>query len=432
MLLSMRRAGLTVFSVPSSRKWASPLRPLFLPTSSRVHSTRLSHLFFLRSMSGNALTVYESAGDQLAETAPKKTQIVPRKPQGPALRRWFANKVDTVLLSTSADASQLTALLRLAKTWPELKKTVNSLIPVLDSGTLQSFNKLITAMSDKRVSFQIPAVLKIMEEKKIEKNEFTYSILINDCVRSGTMWRAEKYVKEMIEKGFQPTAVIYSTLLKGYVARKNVHKATEILEKAEELGMKDPFLYTSALRLYTKVGRRDLADALFERIKPFADITHYYCMLHSYFYEKEMPLSEKVIRMREWVMKIKEIKDPLGDYEYETIISSFVKVGAIAEAEDLLRQVIHQKDFKPQAWHFWPVIGYLQKTKDLERAEEWKKIAVQHGVTPTYKAAFGAWRKEKLLAEKRKRRKMQHKKEKETKEGGTEQEGNVSAEPSSG
>lgn len=72
----------------------------------------------------------------------------------------------------------------------------------------------------------------------VEPNVFTYSALINACVRGGDLTRAWAFVEEMRAAGIAPNEVTWTTLLKAYcdIGTRSLHVLMPATHAARSAG----------------------------------------------------------------------------------------------------------------------------------------------------------------------------------------------------
>jgi pentatricopeptide repeat protein len=105
------------------------------------------------------------------------------------------------------------------------RKTNNDISPkekieILSSNPrsdIVDFNTLISEFASHKHFDMALLTFEALNKKKLKPTIFTYSSLMNACVRCGEIEKAKEYHELMISEGIQPNEITYTTLIKGYL-----------------------------------------------------------------------------------------------------------------------------------------------------------------------------------------------------------------------
>jgi pentatricopeptide repeat protein len=79
------------------------------------------------------------------------------------------------------------------------------------------FNTLISEFASHKQFDMALLTFEALNKKNLKPTIFTYSSLMNACVRCGEIEKAKEYNDLMISEGIQPNEITYTTLIKGYL-----------------------------------------------------------------------------------------------------------------------------------------------------------------------------------------------------------------------
>jgi len=95
-------------------------------------------------------------------------------------------------------------------------------------------NKLISDFgTSKQLGFALQAYTDL-RENKLQPTVYTFTNLINACVRCGEVLKAREFLTEMEKTGVEPNEVTYTALIKGLCQDQQIDEACALLETMKE------------------------------------------------------------------------------------------------------------------------------------------------------------------------------------------------------
>ncbi|EPS69973.1 hypothetical protein M569_04785 [Genlisea aurea] len=222
--------------------------------------------------------------------------------------------------------------------------------------------------------------VRMLEVGRI-KDAVTYNTLICGLSKESKVEEAEKYLRRMVNGGFEPDAFTYNSIVDGYCRLGMMQKADGILRDASSRGgfVPDEFTYCSLLRGCFESGDFDRALSVFleaarkgmkRNVVLFNGLVEGLC---------RNGLVLESLRM------VKEMEEEGGfrpdSCTYNVIVNSMCKLGCLSDADMFLEDAA-KKGFLPDVFTFNTLIdGYCKKSK-IDAALGVVRRMCDHGVEP--------------------------------------------------
>lgn len=133
--------------------------------------------------------------------------------------------------------------------------------PKREGYTLQEYNKAIAfATMEDRVNKAIE-LLKEMEEKGIEPDKATYTMIINAFCKNSDMTRARKWFRRMQANGVAPDVYTYTSLIDGYMRIADIEQCEYLFRQMMKADIR-PNIVTYNTLMHHSVMQLDLENAV--------------------------------------------------------------------------------------------------------------------------------------------------------------------------
>ena len=127
-------------------------------------------------------------------------------------------------------------------------------------GEIKFFNRLVKDFgNDKQLGFAEEAFRRVADAG-LERNVYTYTNMLNACVRVGELDRARRTWSDMLAAGVQPNEVTYTVLVKGLAQEGFLEEAANVVEEMRRAGV-EPNARTFSTLLRNCVRHADQATA---------------------------------------------------------------------------------------------------------------------------------------------------------------------------
>lgn len=127
-------------------------------------------------------------------------------------------------------------------------------------GEIKFFNRLVKDFgNDKQLGFAEEAFRRVADAG-LERNVYTYTNMLNACVRVGELDRARRTWSDMLAAGVQPNEVTYTVLVKGLAQEGLLDEAANVVEEMRRAGV-EPNARTFSTLLRNCVRHADQAAA---------------------------------------------------------------------------------------------------------------------------------------------------------------------------
>ncbi|KAJ3391669.1 hypothetical protein HDU92_008918 [Lobulomyces angularis] len=134
---------------------------------------------------------------------------------------------------------------------------------------LHYFNEIKNSLKEEPAIFNYNTVLNFYREngnydqifkffddlkksKVVTPNSYTYAVILNACFDNKKHLLAEKYYKEMLDKGIVPNTLVYEVMLKSYDELGKVQNIKEILTEIKNDKVKFTDRRSNRLKFYSK------------------------------------------------------------------------------------------------------------------------------------------------------------------------------------
>ena len=98
-------------------------------------------------------------------------------------------------------------------------------------GEIKFFNRLVKDFgNDKQLGFAEEAFRRVADAG-LERNVYTYTNMLNACVRVGELDRMRRTWSDMLAAGVQPNEVTYTVLVKGLAQEGLLDEAANVVEE---------------------------------------------------------------------------------------------------------------------------------------------------------------------------------------------------------
>eukprot|EP00439_Symbiodinium_sp_Y106_P006319 s7019_g1.t1 len=201
------------------------------------------------------------------------------------------------------------------------------------------WNQMIKAHVNANRPMAAESWVKDMLNRVFQPDIYSYNTLLKCYGRRGDFLKAEKWIRRMRARGVAPDMYSYSSLVQAYVVADDVEGAERVFSKMEVTDASNTFAHNTLLKAYAQKEQAEKAEKLFKTMaKP--DATTYLQMIRV----------------------AASVSDPEG-------------------AADWLRRM-SEAGLQPWVPHFHAVMTAHAKMGDMEGAEAWFRVMLDEGMRP--------------------------------------------------
>lgn len=270
--------------------------------------------------------------------------------------------------------------------------------------TLDVFTALVSAYGHSgRIDEAFAALEAMKSVSDCKPDVYTYSILVDCCMKFHQFDLIEQILSEMSYLGISCSTVTYNTIVNGYGKAKMFDQMEKSLMDMIDSGfcLPDVFTLNSVIGAYGKSGQIDEMERWYEEfqlmgIRP--DIVTFNTLIRSYgkagLHEKMSSVFDhmekrffsptivtynviidiygkagEVEKMEEYFKKMKHQGMKPTSVTYCSLVSAYSKSGLIMKVDSILRQVINS-DVVLDAPFFNCIIGAYGQAGDIEKMRE--------------------------------------------------------------
>eukprot|EP01117_Protostelium_nocturnum_P011321 TRINITY_DN4106_c0_g1_i1.p1 TRINITY_DN4106_c0_g1~~TRINITY_DN4106_c0_g1_i1.p1 ORF type:complete len:536 (-),score=219.17 TRINITY_DN4106_c0_g1_i1:47-1654(-) len=176
------------------------------------------------------------------------------------------------------------------------------------------------------------ALVKKGRTESLKPTIYTFTNIINACVRCGEMKKAKSYLKEMREYGVEPNEVTYTVLIKGLCADLDTKSALEVLETMREEGVNPNIrTYNTFLRGTLRSGHLEEALQVFDEMKKLEikpDGSSFEYLIKNYC---------QALRLKE-ALELAELMSPRNASVCASIATTCAVLGKTAQAKQFTKE----------------------------------------------------------------------------------------------
>lgn len=213
---------------------------------------------------------------------------------------------------------------------------------------------------------KLEKVPKIIQELKMNTSPdiVTFNLWLAACASQNDVETAERVLLELKKAKIDPDWVTYSTLTNLYIKNTSLEKAGATVKEMENrTSRKTRVAYSSLLSLHTNMGNKDDVNRIWEKMKASfrkMNDNEYICMISSLLKLGDFAGAEDLYREWESVSGTNDVRVS------NILLGSYINQDQMEMAEDFCNQIV-QKGVIP-CYTTWELFtwGYL-KRKDVEK-----------------------------------------------------------------
>lgn len=222
---------------------------------------------------------------------------------------------------------------------------------------------------------KLEKVPKLIEELKMNTSPdvVTYNLWLTFCATQNDIETAERLLLELKKAKLEPDWVTYSTLTNLYIKNACIEKAGSTLKEMERLTSRNTRVaYSSLLSLHTNMGNKDEVNRIWKKMQAsFRKMSdkEYICMISSLVKLGDFAGAENLYKEWESVSGTKDVRVS------NILLASYINQGQAEVAEDFCNQIA-EKGITP-SYTTWELLtwGYLGK-KDVVKFLDYFKKAI--------------------------------------------------------
>lgn len=228
-------------------------------------------------------------------------------------------------------------------------------------------NKLLHVYRKNGKMKRVDELLKVMDEKKIEPDVYTYNIILDIRAKRGDAAGMEKWWKRIEnDKQVSPNAATYCILARGYVVAGLLDKAEKATKQAEISPFRRKRLvYRMLLKLYAQLGKSDELERIWGLLTNGFKIImgEYIIMIESLGKVGKVERAEEIFEKMIDKLGTKRLK------QFNALLSVYSNQGMLEKAEDLV-QKISKTSFRPNPSTYHQLIKMYVKAGKEEKAKQ--------------------------------------------------------------
>jgi len=260
----------------------------------------------------------------------------------------------------------------------KLSQELSEKVSVLD---IQNYMSLIRAAGRDRDVDGAFAVIKRLKDNGVTPDAIAFNCVVDVCVKAGDMARARVLVQEMKEHGLLDI-ITYNTLLKGYVASRNLPAAKSVLEEMSKAGLEpNDVSYNCLLNSAASSGNLNEAWQIVEQMEKSKVRPDHYTvsiMFKAIKHEKNPRNVQKALDFLE-----KSGINPTSDeILLNTVLETYIRHKETRRLETILAE-FEKSEMRPSV----PIYGSIIKAyANLKRVDKcwhyWDEMQNQRGLEP--------------------------------------------------
>ncbi|KAL3698017.1 hypothetical protein R1sor_012093 [Riccia sorocarpa] len=247
--------------------------------------------------------------------------------------------------------------------------------------SVQVYNALLAALARCDRGDAIARVLQDMDERKVERDTVTYSILITAAEKEkGRLLRVWSMFDEMLINGLTPDLAVFGSLIKAFCNVGYHKQASLVLVSMEKMGlMPNVIIYNTLIDAYAKAGELEEAEGLLAEmnqrgLQPTTATLN--SLVHGYGMKGQLTVAEELI-----VDMQKQGLTP-DVFTYTSLISAYGKQKLTEKAVNAFLRM-RKNGIAPGSHTYTALINAYSEGGWHDRAEATFANMQREGVTPT-------------------------------------------------